>query len=648
MRLAREAGITAMLVAAALAAFAEDEAPRDAERLPVPSGAVARGGAMRGHAGEILALAFADADRLASAGEDGTVQVWDARTGAHEATIAVDVAFERASFSSDGSRVAYSLGARIRVVDVSPGARRERAKVDVAYATAGAPTVLAYGADDASVFFVDERGVAAVDVPPRGRGFPDGPRWVDATEGPVAVAGVRDPRWSETDTVAFARADGVRFTTIAMRPTDVGPVPIDRTSHRTATTALWLSKDAATYATGAAAGDFALWRRVWTAKDYGAETPGLIWRAGYPIGQPVSSIVVSSDGASIAAAYGTHVLVCDLATGAMRQDLAAPAVVRAVAISPNHRTVVCACRSGALVAWDVKDTAKDAPAPQPRTFAAAAVPCEAAAIESSGVAGIAVLATDGVFHVWATPLRETAALRPDASGLAPLAIAPDGAAVVRAGPDGAPQLVRLPSGDVVWTSAVHGATRAQFSADGTRIAVLAADGVVHMIVADDGKELFRGHACATLWFGGPAYFVPREAADGVRFLASDGTERIVADGPPPAWAGSSRDGSLVALPDGTTGLRVLRGGKEIAHLAAADGPRADVAVAAFSDDGAQLVAGTVGGDVAVFDVAHDFARRSLRGHHGRVAGVAFPLGGPRFVTCGADGTWIVWDGKTAK
>jgi WD40 repeat protein len=118
----------------------------------------------------------------------------------------------------------------------------------------------------------------------------------------------------------------------------------------------------------------------------------------------------------------------------------------------------------------------------------------------------------------------------------------------------------------------------------------------------------------------------------------------------PAWA--TPTGSLYAvraIPFDPDGRRVANGGPEgavvvwevgqSAELMLHGDPPATVICLAFSPDNAPLAAGTISGDIEVFNVASGLR---LQVHYGAVWALAFCADGRLLVSGGFDGTLRLW------
>jgi WD40 repeat protein len=154
----------ALLVFGTLAAGQESASNVDAVGDPLPVGAIARLGTNRLCQERVYFLAFApDGSRLVTKAADGTLQVWDVKTGKELLRLSVErsrgysPSWSPLAFSHDSKRLAFAEGNTVRIWDVTSG--KEVMKSPGAYVTSAA-----FAPDDKSLLAVSSQGVSLVDV----------------------------------------------------------------------------------------------------------------------------------------------------------------------------------------------------------------------------------------------------------------------------------------------------------------------------------------------------------------------------------------------------------------------------------------------------------------------------------------------------
>lgn len=537
---------------------------------------------LTGHEGRVGAVAVShDGMWLASAGDDGTVRLWNGADGSprailtrHEGVVNA-VAISRdgtwlASAGSDGLVHLWNAG------DAAPRATLTGHEGGV-YAVAISPdgTWLASGGEDQLVHLWN-----AADASLRAT-------MAGHTGGVWALAISPDGTWlasgGEDCTVRrWNWADGSDHAVLAGHAGGVWDVAISPDGG-------WLTS-VSTDGTV----------RLWNGAD-GSPRATLTGHEGR-----VSAAAISPDGTWLASAgWDGTVRLWNAADGTSRAILIGhEGWVSEVAISPDGTWLASAGGDGTVRLWNETDRSPRAPVTGYQGgMSGVAISPDGAWLASGG--------GDGTVRLWnAVDGSPRTALAGHGAGVLAVAVSPDGTWLASASED--------------WTIRVWSA------ADGALRAILAGHerGANTLVVSPDGSWLASGGRDGTvrLW----------NAADGSPMAILAGHEAVVlavAIGPDGTWLAS---GSW----DGTVRLWSAADGSPQATLS---GHEAGVLALAISPDGSWLASTGIDGTVRLWSATEGCLRATLTGHQGAVPAVVIGLDGTWLASAGTDGTVRLWN-----
>jgi WD40 repeat protein/serine/threonine protein kinase/tetratricopeptide (TPR) repeat protein len=542
---------------------------------------------LRGHADNVRTVAWnRDGTRLASAGADQAVKVWDAATGENVLTLHGHTGgVTSLAWSPDGTRLASADEDRtVRIWDAA-----SRKNVHTLRGHTGGVTSVAWSPDGTRLASAGEDRTVRV--------------WDLATaEAALTLRGHANPVLS----VAWS-PDGARLASAGedrtVRVWDVATRKNTLTlrGHDWTVSSVAWSPDGTRLASASGDATVKLWEAA-TGKE-------LRTLRGHASG--VTSVAWNPDGRRLASASGdATVQVWDVATGKAIFALGGHAGgVNAVAWRPDGTRLASAGDDRTVKIWPA--TART----ESLATRAHTAGVQSVAWSPDG-ARLASACWDGTVTLWqAATGKENRTLRGHGSTVQSVAWSPDGTRLASAGDDQTVRVWDTATGKETLTLRGHAGNVASvaWAPDGRRLASAGDDRTVRVWDASTGKEArtLSGH-----------------------------TDRVtsVAWGPGGTRLASAGDDQTVRIWDTASGkaTRTLRGHSE------------GVEWVAWGPDGTRLASAGDDRTLRVWDVATGRETLTLRGHTNPVLSVAWSPDGTRLASAGQDRTVKVWDAATGK
>jgi WD40 repeat protein len=568
-----------------------------------------------GHEGPVNALAYStDGQRIASAGEDGTVRIWVDKPGVlrHDGPVR-DVAF-----SPDGRQlVTGTAEGTVWIWDTA-----SETTLAVLRGHEGRVNSVAVSQDGQWVVSGGDDGTVRI--------------WDVARKIPLAVLGGGD---RPVSSVAFAPG-GQRVATTGAFTLHVwewageARLVLHR-DHENPVEGVAFSPDGTRVATASTDGIV----RIWTTA--GGEDPVLL-RGHLRV---LGDIAFSRDGRRLASASDDGTArVWDLAGHDKPVVLRGhKGPVRGVAFHPDGQRVASTGHDGTVRIWDLT-TGLDARVLHGHERSVGGVTL------SPDARRLASASDDGTVRIWdLAGTRDPVVLRGHQAPVYVAVFSPDGRRVASTSDDGTLRVWDLSSGDAVVLRQERSVFDAAFSPDGQWLASAGGDSVVRVwdLTGPPAARELRGHTdrIYEVTFSPDGRWVASSSDDGTvrAWDLTGGSEPVLLAGHrgPVGGVAFSPDGRHVASAghDGTARIWDLGRKTERIVLRGHEEP---VNTVAFSPDGRHIVTGSGDATVRIWNSASSAPLVVFPGHDAAVYAAVFDPDGQQVISAGEDATIRLW------